>query len=95
MVWPQAIIFMCLWHVRKVWAENAIKKISSVGECTIVFQMLGDIIYGKGCNVDNDPIDWVLDQLDNISNTHPLAIAFKRYMNDVCRAKTPMWCVGA
>ena len=95
MVWPQAKIFLCLWHVRKAWAENAIKKISSVAERTTVLQMLGDIMYGKGCGVSDDPIDWALEQLDCISNTRPLASAFMRYMNDVWRAKTPMWCVGA
>ena len=76
MVWPQAKISLCLWHVRKSWAENAIKKISNAAKHTTVLQMLGDIMYGKGCNVDDDPIDWALDQLDNISNTRPLASAF-------------------
>ena len=95
MVWPQAKIFLCLWHVRKAWAENAIKKISSAAERSIVLQMLGDIMYGKGCNVDDDPIDWALHQLDKISNTRQAATAFMRYVNDVWRAKTAMWCVGA
>jgi hypothetical protein len=94
MVWPEAEIFLCLWHVKKAWAKNAIKKISSAGERIIVLQMLGDIMYGKGCNVDGDPIDLALDQLDKISNTRPLASALMRYMNEVWQAKTPMWCVG-
>ena len=93
MVWPHTKIFLCLWHVKKAWADNAMKKISSVGERTIVFQMLGDIIYKKCCNVVDDPIDWALEQLDKISNTHPLATACMRYIIEVWRAKTPMWCV--
>jgi hypothetical protein len=27
---PNAKIFPCMWHVRKTWAKNAIKKIASV-----------------------------------------------------------------
>jgi hypothetical protein len=23
-IWPRAKIFLCLWHVRKTWAENVI-----------------------------------------------------------------------
>ena len=95
MVWPQAKSFLCLWHVRKAWAENAVKKIGCAAERTIVLQMLGDIMYGKGCNVDDDPIDWALQQLDNISSSRPLARLFMKYMNEFWRAKTPMWCVGA
>lgn len=95
MVWPQSKIFLCLWHVRKAWAENAVKKISNAAERTTVLQMLGDIMYGKGCNVDDDPVDWALSQLDSISNSRPLATSFMKYMNEVWRAKTPMWCVGA
>ena len=94
-MWPEAKIFLCLWHVRKAWAENAVKKISRAAERTIVLQMLGDIMYGKGCNVDDDPVDWALHQLDKISTSCPLATSFMKYMNEVWRAKTPMWCVGA
>ena len=94
-VWPVAKIFLCLWHVRKVWAENAVKKISTVGERATVLQMVGDVMYGKGCGVDDDPIDWALQQLDFITNTRPRSAAFMRYMNDNWSAKAAMWCVGA
>ena len=78
LVWPAAKIFLCLWHVRKAWAENAVKKISTVGERAVVLQMVGDIMYGNGCGVDEDPIDWALNQLDCITNTRPRSAAFMR-----------------
>ena len=41
-VWPNARIFLCLWHMRKAWAENAVKKITQIEEqtslCQFVFQ---------------------------------------------------------
>ena len=60
LVWPAAMIFLCLWHVRKAWAKNAVKKISTVAERATVLQMLGDVMYGKGCGVNDDPVDWAL-----------------------------------
>ena len=57
--------------------------------------MLGDIMYGNGCKVDDDPVDWALQQLDKISLSRPQATSFMRYINEVWRPKTPMWCVGA
>ena len=94
-VWPAAKIFLCLWHVRKAWAENAVKKISTVAERAEVLQMLGDIMYGKGCAVDADPIDWALGQLDIIANTRPRSAAFMRYIDKEWRPKVAMWCKGA
>ena len=86
---------LCLWHVRKAWAKNTVKKISSVVERTIVLQMLGDIMYGKCCNVDDDHVDWAFDQLDKISLSRPHVTSFMRYMNKVWPTKIPMWCVEA
>lgn len=94
-VWPGAKIFLCLWHVRKAWAENAVRKISSGVERVAVLQLLGDIMYGNGCGVDEDPVDWALSQLDTITNTRPRSSAFMMYMNDNWRAKIAMWSVGA
>jgi hypothetical protein len=31
-IWPRAKFFLCLWHVRKAWAENVVKKIGSAKE---------------------------------------------------------------
>ena len=95
LVWPVARIFLCLWHVRKAWAENAVKKISTVVERATVLQMLGDVMYGKGCGVNDDPVDWALQQLNTITNTRPRSAAFMRYMNEIWVPKTAMWCVGA
>ena len=95
MIWPEAKIFLCLWHVRKAWAENAVKKIPTVVERATVLQMLGDIMYGSGCHVDEDPIRWALRRLDTIMNTGPHAVAFMRYMNETWRSKTAMWCAAA
>ena len=57
--------------------------------------MVGDVMYGKGCGVDDDPIDWAVQQLEFITNTRPRLAAFMRYMHDNWSAKATMWCVGA
>ena len=52
-------------------------------------------MYGKGCGVDDDPVDWALVQLDIIANSHPRATTFMRYINKEWRPKISLWCVGA
>ena len=94
-VWPQAKIFLCLWHVRKNWAENAVKKIPDATERATVLQMLGDIMYGKGCSVWDDPVTWAVQQFDTITYTRPRAVSFMRYMTKFWRDNIAMWCVGA
>jgi hypothetical protein len=94
-VWPGAKIFLCLWHVRKAWAENTVRKISTVEERAAVLQLLGDIMYGKGCGVDDDPIRWALSQLDIITYTKPRSAAFMLYIDEFWREKMSMWCIGA
>ena len=81
MVWPDAKKYLCPWHVRKALAENAVKKISSNVEHTIVLQMFGDIMYEKGCNVDDDHVDWALDQLDKISHSWLYATSLWEHTN--------------
>ena len=51
-------------------------------------------MYGKGCEIDEDPILWATTQLDQIQTSRPKAMAFMQYMQEMWRTKTPMWCVG-
>ena len=41
LVWPPAKIFLCLWHVRKAWAVNVMKKMT-------LYSLIGD--FGKSQN---------------------------------------------
>jgi hypothetical protein len=86
---------LCLWHVRKNWAENAVKKILAVAERATVLQMLGNIMYGVGCSIYEDHVVWAVRQLDAIANTRPRAWAFMKYMNKFYRPITAMWCAAA
>ena len=57
--------------------------------------MIGDVMYGKGCGVDVDPVQWALRQLQLVTNTRPRSAAFMRYFNENWTARAAMWCVGA
>ena len=61
LVWPDVKIFMCLWHVRKTWTQNIVTKISTVGERAMVLQIVGDIMYRKGSDIDDDAVDWLFN----------------------------------
>ena len=52
MVWLDAMTLLCLWHVSKAYTKNVMKEINAVLERTTMLQMLGDIMYGKKCGVD-------------------------------------------
>ena len=63
------------------------KNINVVAERTTILQLLGDVIYGKKCCVDDDHVDWALVQIDMMANSHPMATTFMRYIKDVWRPK--------
>lgn len=44
------------------------KENTTIVECTIVFQMLKDIMYWKGCGIDKDHVTWTLMHLDKNSS---------------------------
>lgn len=79
---------------RRLGHKNARKKISNVGERAMILQLVGDIMYGNGNDVDNDPVDWALAQVDMITTTMPQSSTFMKYMNSPWRTKVAMWCVG-
>lgn len=87
--------FLCLWHVRKAWAYNVVKKITIVEERAIVLNLIGTIMYSKGCKVDEDHVLWASSQLDKIATSRPRATSFMKYMNGIWRGKIDMWVVGA
>ena len=46
------------------------KIINVVAERTIVLQLLGNIMNGKGCGVNYDLVDWALVLIDMLANSH-------------------------
>jgi hypothetical protein len=49
-------VLLCLWHVRKAWAKNIVKKIVNPQERSNVLSMFGRIMYSWGCPIDANPI---------------------------------------
>jgi hypothetical protein len=53
-VWPESKIMLCLWHVRKAWAENVVRKIVDSHLRVEVLKGIADIMYtrdgSKGAN---------------------------------------------
>lgn len=64
------------------------KENTTIVECTIVFQMLEDIMYGKGCGIDKDHVTWTLMHLDKNSPKG-------NYIYEENQECMSMWCVGA
>ncbi len=49
-------MFLCLWHVYKAWAENAVKKIVSAEKRSRVLSTLGSIMYSRDCPLHAEPV---------------------------------------
>jgi hypothetical protein len=47
-----------MWHVCKVWVQNAIKKIVSVEKQSKVLSIFGNIMYSQYCLLDVEHVLW-------------------------------------
>ena len=54
-VWPNTKIMLCLWHVRKAWVEDVVKKVSDPMLKVEVLKGIANVMYttngSKGSNV--------------------------------------------
>jgi len=46
-IWPNIVIFLCLWHMKKTWQKQACIKIKDPTLHSNVLQELGNIMYDK------------------------------------------------
>ena len=67
----ESVAFICLWHIKKSWAENVVKKINDKVEEVVVLQRIGFVMYMKDCPIDYDPVLWAHEQLHNTQCNHP------------------------
>jgi hypothetical protein len=69
-------MFICLWHVRKTWVENVIKKIAMLEDRALVLCTLGEIMYSCECLVDIDAIIMAKQQIHLLATRYPNATRF-------------------
>lgn len=93
-VWGNSTICLCLWHVRKAWAENAIKKIVSPGVRAAILHELGNIMYDKSGVVGDDAVEWAKLRFMQMEGKYSHADRFMQYMYDHWVHNTEMWVVG-
>lgn len=55
---------------------------------------MGDVMYGKMCSIDDDPIDWAFMHIEKIANFYLRAITFMRYIKDALGSITSIWRIG-
>jgi len=74
-VWPNTKIFLCLWHVRKVYQKQAYLKIKDVLVWAKVLKNMGCIMHdGK------TPLEFAKEELLKLMETIPNAQAFSSYV---------------
>ncbi len=87
-------MFLCLWHVRKAWVENAIKKIIMLEDHVLVLSIFNEVMYSCGCPIDTDVILWAKQQIHLLATRYPNATRFMKYLQKHYLHKAAMWCVG-
>jgi hypothetical protein len=87
-------MFLCLWHVYKAWAENAVKKIISVEKRSRVLSTLGSIMYSRDYPLHAKPILWAKQQLEKLAPNYPNLTHFCEYLNQHWLPRVGMWCIG-
>lgn len=93
-LWPTSKIFLCFWHVKKAWAENAATKIIRIEDRANLLKEVGDVLYGKRYVVGTDPVAWANKELDKIRDRRPSAAKFMKYIDKHWRKKIGMWCAA-
>jgi hypothetical protein len=88
--------FLCLWHVRKAWVENAIIFFLQVWKTKQKYYIfiLGNFMYSRACPPDHDHVLWAQLQINIMATKYPNASQFITYFKDHWAHKAIMWCVG-
>jgi hypothetical protein len=93
-IWPEAKLFLCLWHVHKTWAKNIVKRIATVEDWTKVLYVLGQIMYSRTCPLNHALVLWAQLQIDIMATKYPNAFQFIEYLKDHWTHKVIMWCAS-
>ena len=93
-VWPGVKVFLCLWHVRRVWLKQAVAKIKDHAIRAGVLKGLGRIMYDTKCPHGDDMGPWAIRQLNALMDSFPIVSNFWAYFQKQWADKTHMWVVG-
>jgi hypothetical protein len=74
-VWPTATIMLCLWHVRKAWAENLVQKINSLELRLEIHKGLADLIYSSDLLSGAEAVEHAVRKFEELKRKHTSAVA--------------------
>jgi hypothetical protein len=75
-VWLDAQILLSLWHVRKAWVENVVRKIVNPQKRSNILSAVGRIMYSRWCPIDVDLIFLGITRNWNACNKFSQCMAF-------------------
>lgn len=77
-VWPATEIFLCLWHVRRVWLKHACAKIKDPTVGAKIFRELQWMMYTRdlGPSGKDTTSAWTKQILGTLRSTYPKEKAF-------------------
>ena len=93
-VWPQSLVLLCLWHVRRAWQKQSCAKISSLALRAMVLQEMGSIMYNREGPRGADVEPWAMLRIMLLAKKYPVAAEFWRYVEEQWLYRAHMWVVG-
>jgi hypothetical protein len=67
MAWPQTKVFLCLWHIHRVWLKQAYIKIKDVATYATTLKSLGEIMYNTNCPDNQDMDAWAKCEVERMA----------------------------
>jgi hypothetical protein len=85
---------LCLWHVRKAWTENVVRKISDPILRVEVLKGIAQVMYTTDGNKGNNTVAQAQQKFDDLKLQFPQALEFFVYFEKQWMPKMCMWVIG-
>jgi hypothetical protein len=85
---------LCLWHVRKAWAENVVKKVLDPDMRISILKGLATLMYSQDGMKGQNAVEHAKQQYEELRLQFPEAAPFFEYFTKQWLGKANMWVTG-
>jgi hypothetical protein len=87
-------IMLCLWHIRKYWAENVVKKVPDPEVRVEILKGLAALMYSADGMKDQNAVEHAKQAYEDLRLQFPHAVGFFEYFTKQWICKADMWVTG-
>jgi hypothetical protein len=85
---------LCLWHVRKAWAENVVKKVPDPDIRVQILKGLASVMYSSDGRKGQNAVEYAKQGYEDLKLQFPQAVGFFEYFTKQWMGKVDMWVTG-